>query len=187
MKETAKAIARAIAIAATLVPALLSGFGRWEPAFVFFGQFLAMTPGIPGDYLRTAYYWMTLLDCSLSSRISFGSFFAHPQARIGKRVYIGAYCVIGRAEIGDNTQIASAVQILSGASQHSRDASGQISSSEQGEFVTVKIGADCWLGAACIVMADVGPGSTVGAGSVVTREIPLKSVATGVPARVHTA
>jgi virginiamycin A acetyltransferase len=104
---------------------------------------------------------------------------------VGERVYIGPYCVLGRAEIGDNTQVATAVQILSGRGQHVRDEAGRISGSQQDQFVTVKIGSDCWIGAAAIIMADVGAGSTTGAGSVVTREIPSGCVATGVPARVH--
>jgi maltose O-acetyltransferase len=41
-----------------------------------------------------------------------------------------------------------------------------------------------WLGAGCIVMADVGENSIVGAGSVVTKPIPPNSVAVGNPARV---
>ena len=46
------------------------------------------------------------------------------------------------------------------------------------------IGARCWVGAAAIVMANVGDGSTIGAGSVVVKEIPAGSTAVGNPARV---
>jgi len=185
VRKVAKGIFRGVALLLALLPAACSGFGSWEPAFVFFAQAFALAPGIPGDYLRVAFYRMTILKCATSCRVSFGSFFAHPQARIGERVYIGAYCVIGRAEIGDNTQIASAVQILSGRGQHVRDEAGRISSAQEDQFVSVRIGSDCWIGAAAIVMADVGAGTTIGAGSVVTREIPSGCVATGVPARVH--
>ena len=109
---------------------------------------------------------------------------AHPEAAVGRGVYIGSYCVFGRARIGDRTQIASGVQILSGRRQHARTAEGAITGAEQGVFETVTVGADCWLGAAAIVMADVGEGTTIGAGSVVTRPVPARSVAVGSPARV---
>lgn len=162
----------------------LAGFGRWKATYSIFAHLFALAPGIVGDYLRIAYYKLTLAECSLSSRIQFGSFFAHPEARVGAHVYIGSYCILGRTAIGERTQIASGVQILSGRHQHARDASGRISGSEGGIFEAVTIGADCWIGAGAIVMEDVGAGSTVGAGAVVSRPIPPASVAVGIPAKV---
>lgn len=164
--------------------AFLSGFGRFEPIYLIGAHCLGLVPGLPGDYLRSAWYRMTLEKCSPQSRIQFGSFFAHPQARVGEGVYIGSYCVLGRTLIGDRTQIASGVQILSGKRQHRRDDNGKILGSEEGIFTTVSIGSDCWIGAGAIVMADVGSGTTVGAGSVVTAPVPPGSVAVGNPARV---
>lgn len=164
--------------------ALLSLFGRLAEAYRCFAQFCALVPGLPGDYLRIAYYKLTLAECSIDSRIQFGSFFAHPQARIGRSVYIGGYCVLGRITIGDRTQIASQVQILSGKRQHARDRDGQMLGSDRGVFEHIAIGVDCWIGAAAIVMADVGDGSTIGAGSVVLDPIPPGSVAVGNPARI---
>jgi virginiamycin A acetyltransferase len=162
--------------------AALSGFGRVKPIYTFFAQSCATIPGGIGDTFRVAYYHLTLAECHMSSRISFGSFFAHPEARVGARVYVGSYCILGKATIGEGTQLASAVQILSGQHQHIRDASGAFY--EAGDFKNVTIGADCWLGAGAIVMADVGTRTTIGAASVVTRPIPPDSVAVGSPARV---
>ena len=164
--------------------AALSIFGRLEPLYVFFAQSCALVPGLLGDYLRIAYYKLTLEECALQSRIQFGSIFAHPQAKAGKLVYIGCYCVLGRTVIGDRTQIASSVQILSGRRQHARDEQGRMLGSERAAFESITIGADCWIGAAAIVMADVGAGSTIGAGAVVTKPIPPGSIAVGNPARV---
>jgi virginiamycin A acetyltransferase len=48
----------------------------------------------------------------------------------------------------------------------------------------VRIGAGSWIGAAAVVMADVGPKSIVGAGAVVTQTVPGTVIAAGVPARV---
>ena len=82
------------------------------------------------------------------------------------------------------TQIASNVHVLSGGHQHTRDELGNITGSEEGSFDEITIGPNCWIGTSAIVMADVGEGSTIGAGSVVTKEIPPKVVAVGNPARV---
>jgi len=184
IKPAVKWILRGAALLAALPPAAVSAFGAWESGYELFAHLFSMMPGIPGDYLRIAFYKLTLTECDLSSRVSFGSFFAHPQVRLGAGVYIGPYCVLGKTAIGDRTQIASGVQILSGSRQHLRNEAGEISSAEGGEFAVVEIGANCWIGAAAIVMADVGAGSTIGAGSVVTRAIPAGSVAVGSPARV---
>ncbi|WP_167494110.1 acyltransferase [Microbacterium hydrothermale] len=50
----------------------------------------------------------------------------------------------------------------------------------------VWIGDDVWLGRAAIVLPGVhiGHGSVIGAGAVVTQDVPENSVAVGVPARV---
>ena len=163
---------------------LLAGFGRWRSVFQFFAHLCALAPGLPGDYLRMAYYRLTLDACDMEARIEFGSFFAHPQARFSKLAYIGSYCVLGRTFIGERTQIASAVQILSGRRQHARDQAGRVLPASLIGSETVTIGADCWIGAGAIVMADVGARSTIGAGSVVVDAIPPDSVAVGSPARV---
>ena len=163
---------------------LLCGFGRVRLLYTLFAHWHALVPGTPGDYIRIAFYKWTLEECSLQSRISFGSFFAHPEARMDQGVYIGSYCVLGRVRIGARSQIASGVQILSGKGQHVRTADGTISGAEQGAFTTVSVGSDCWIGAGAIVMADVGNNTTIGAGAVVTKPIPAHSTAVGNPARV---
>lgn len=184
LKALLKGILNALSLVLAFPGALLSGFGRMEGVYLFFAQAFALAPGLPGDYLRIAYYRLTLESCPLSSRIQFGSYFAHPQARLGNGVYIGSYCILGRTSIGDRTQIASAVQVLSGRRQHGRDEAGRIQGSAHGVFETVAIGADCWIGASAVVMSEVGEGATIGAGSVVTSPVPPRSVAVGSPARV---
>lgn len=182
MRKLLKACINAIFLVAAFIPALLSGFGRIKPVYTFFAQACATVPGGIGDFLRAAYYHMTLRAFDLSSRISFGSFFAHPEAHIGSRVYVGSYCILGKVTIGDRTLLASSVQVLSGQHQHERGSSGP--AFDSGQFVQVTIGSDSWIGAGAIVMADVGSCTTVGAASVVTRPIPDDSVAVGSPARV---
>lgn len=52
--------------------------------------------------------------------------------------------------------------------------------------MSVKIGKNCWLGAGVLVMPGVtiGDNSVIGAGSVVTKDIPANVVAVGNPCRV---
>ena len=50
----------------------------------------------------------------------------------------------------------------------------------------VRIGADCWIGEKATILrgVDVGPGSVIGAQTIVKADIPPYSVAVGSPARV---
>jgi virginiamycin A acetyltransferase len=183
LRRTAKTVFQCLSLFITLPFATLSGFGRLSTAFQSFGQLFALVPGIIGDYLRVSFYVWTLRECSLHSRISFGTFFSRNSSVVSKGVYIGSYCILGDCHIGERTQIASHVQILSGRHQHRRQTDGRILGSNENELKRVLIGEDCWIGAGAIIMANVGLGSTVGAGAVVTRALPDNVVAVGQPAR----
>lgn len=184
MKLKVKNVVHGIFILLALPMAALSGFGRSRLVFLTGAHFFALAPGILGDYLRTAYYWMTLKSCSLQCRISFGCIFSNPGAVVENGVYIGPYCVMGLVSLGRHTQVASQVQILSGARQHARDEKGNVLGSEGGVFERVTVGANSWIGAAAILMANVGERTTVGAGAVVNKELPDDVIAVGNPARI---
>jgi acetyltransferase-like isoleucine patch superfamily enzyme len=187
MRNLFKHLVEALFLALLFVPALLAGFGRLRPMYLFFAQAVSLWPGLPGDYSRTAFYRLTLANCDRRSRICFGSYFAHSSARVGRGVYVGAYSVLGRVQIGDRTQIANGVQILSGRRQHKRGSDGRIHGAESGEFEQISIGEDCWIGAGAIVMAAVGARSTVGAGAIVVKPVPSDVLVVGNPARVPVA
>ena len=121
---------------------------------------LALAPGMIGNFLRGAFYKLTLRECSIDTTIAFGSFFVHPDSSVGAYVSIGSYCVIGRASIGCRTQIASHVEITGGRHQHPRGAQG-FGSMVHGRTT---IGEGCWIGASAIVMGNVGSRTTIGAG-----------------------
>jgi acetyltransferase-like isoleucine patch superfamily enzyme len=176
-----KRIAQSTALVLTFPAALFCGFGRVRVLFETFAQLYALGPGIIGDYLRSAFYRMTLQECSIDTTISFGTFFVHPAAIVGSFVSIGSYCVIGRAQIGHRTQIASHVEIPSGRYDHVRDEQGKLVDCFHGETV---VGEYCWIGASAIIMAKIGDGSTIGAGAVVVKDIPPGVVAVGNPARI---
>ena len=99
-------------------------------------------------------------------------------------VSIGLYAVIGSASIGKNCEIASRVSIVSGKTQHLKDKDGQWTPFDQSRIKQVIISPNVWIGEGAIVMDDIGEGSLIGAGAIVTKEIPSNMVAAGNPAKV---
>jgi acetyltransferase-like isoleucine patch superfamily enzyme len=169
-----------VAIVIVFPAAMLTLFGRFKPVYTFFAHAFALGPGLPGSYLRAAYYKLTLSDGSIDVTLALGTYFVEPDSVVAPFVSIGSYCVIGRCSIGLRSQIASHVLIPSGRHQHVRAEDGSLSDNFAGR---TSIGADCWIGDGAIVMADLGDAVTVGAGSVVTRPVPPQTVVAGNPAR----
>jgi len=152
-----------------------------EAVFGSFGQLFSIVPSPVGRYLRSAYYFGTLEQCSWRIHIGFGSLFVHRGAFIRERVSMGSYCVIGHADIGSDVRMASRVSVPSGKRQHLTD-DGQLSQSTN--YNRVNIGRGCWVGEGAIVMAHVGEHSIISAGAVVTNEMPKSTIVGGNPARV---
>jgi len=159
--------------------------GRILRRDVFFSahaQFLSLIPGKVGSYLRVAYYRFTLDHCSKNIAIHFGSRFTHSTASVEDRVYIGTGCVIGMASIGSETMLADNVLVLSGRHQHGTSPGAAFQAQER-TFQPLRIGKNVWIGSSVVIMADVGDGSIVGAGSVVSRPVAEGQKVAGNPAR----
>lgn len=105
---------------------------------------------------------------------------------IGKNVGINPYCVIygmGGVTIGDDVMMGTSCVIVPANHNFERT---DIPMNLQGlNCKGVKIGNDVWLGARVVVLdgVEIGEGSIIGAGSVVSKSVPPFSIAVGVPAR----
>lgn len=155
-----------------------------DRAFRGSSQWLSIIPGLIGDYLRAEFYRLTLARCGAELQISFGTLFSSPAATIGDNVYIGAYCVIGKADIGSDVLLGSNVHLLSGQRQHGTADLETAIRLQPGEPARIRVGRDTWIGNGAIVMANVGSKCVIGAGSVVASELPDLAIAAGNPARI---
>jgi virginiamycin A acetyltransferase len=158
--------------------------GKSDGLFLSCGQFLSQLPGMPGDFLRRGFYWITLDSFSLDCQVGFGTWFSHPQCSVAARVYLGARCIIGLCEIAEDVLIGSNVDVISGRRQHRFECETLPVNEQGGTFTKVAIGKNTWIGNSSVVMADVGERCVVGAGSVVVKPIPPYSVAAGNPAEI---
>jgi acetyltransferase-like isoleucine patch superfamily enzyme len=106
---------------------------------------------------------------------------------IGKRTYVGPYCCFagpGHIKIGEECMIASHTGIY--ANNHNFADLTRPMNSQGVTSKGIVIENDCWLGTGVKVLDGVriGRGSIIGAGAVVTKDIPPYSIAVGVPAKV---
>ncbi len=107
--------------------------------------------------------------------------------KIGSNSAVNAFCVIygaGGVTIGNNVRIACHTVIV--ASNHNFD---DVTKDIHEQGVSKKgiiIGNDVWIGAGVRILDGVciGDHAVIGAGSVVTKDIPANAVAVGVPARI---
>lgn len=157
---------------------------RGEGWFVGCSELMSLMPGRFGVLLRRSFYWMTIDRCGVDVHIGFGTTLSHRHVEIGIGVYIGIRCTVGKAIFEDHATIGSNVDILSGRRQHNIGDLHQPIQAQGGEFSSIRIGRNAWIGNSSVVMADIGGDSVIGAGSVVVKPIGVCSVAVGNPAVV---
>jgi len=107
------------------------------------------------------------------------------QIHIGARTFINFGMValdVARIQIGDDVQIGPRVQLLTPT--HPMEAEARRAKWEAGAPITIE--DNVWLAGGVIVCPGVtiGRDTVVGAGSVVTRDLPAGTLAVGAPARV---
>lgn len=105
--------------------------------------------------------------------------------RAGSKLFMNFGCVVldcAPVTIGDRVLMGPGVHIY--AATHPTDPQVRATGLESAAPVT--IGDDVWIGGAAIICPGVtiGSGSVIGAGSVVTRDIPAGMIALGNPCRV---
>jgi maltose O-acetyltransferase len=104
--------------------------------------------------------------------------------KIGRESFVNYGCIfldVGLITIGDNCQIGPAVQIYT--ADHPRDPELRRSGLESARPVT--IGNNVWIGGGTIILPGrtIGDDAIIGAGSVVTRDVPAGATVAGNPAR----
>lgn len=107
--------------------------------------------------------------------------------RIGTNSLVGDFCNLfgqGNLTIGDNVMIAAGIRIV--PNQHTFDDPVIPIGDQPCRSRGIIIEDGVWIGVnACILDGvTIGSGAVVGAGSVVTKDIPKYAVAAGVPAKV---
>ena len=132
-------------------------------------------------------FWAKRIVSNLGKNVNIerGAVFG-PLLEIGDNSGVGINCeVYGPVKIGDNVMMGPEVVIYTSGHRHDRT---DIPMIEQGDDETrsVTIGNDVWIGRRAMIMpgVTVGDGCVIGAGAVVTKDVPEYSIVGGVPAKV---
>jgi maltose O-acetyltransferase len=104
---------------------------------------------------------------------------------LGRGAFLNFGCIVldvAEVSIGEMTQVGPGVQILT--ADHPRDPEQRRQRLELGR--PVRIGGNVWIGGGALILPGVtiGDDAIIGAGTVVTRDVPPGATAVGNPARV---
>lgn len=164
--------------------ALRAQFIGRDRAFQASAEWLALVPGLPGQYLRRAFLAAVTEGCGPDTVIGVGCLFSTAQVRIDANAYVGPHCNLGWVHVERDVLIAAGVQIPSGPHTHGIARVDIPIRDQPGTPACIHVREGAWIGNGAVVLADVGRHAIVAAGAVVTKPVPDYAIVGGVPATV---
>ncbi len=128
----------------------------------------ALCPGLGTAFIRAPFH------CDYGYNLFAGE---------GTFINFGCVCLdLAPVRLGSRCQVGPSVQFLT--AHHPLDATQRATGIERG--IPIRVGDDCWIGGGAILCpgVTVGDRTVIGAGSVVTHDLPTDCVAAGNPARI---
>jgi acetyltransferase-like isoleucine patch superfamily enzyme len=132
--------------------------------------------------------FINLYGCQIGDETKIGAFVEiQKNATVGKRCKISSHTFICEGvTIEDNVFIGHGVTFVNDSYPRATALGGRLQTENDWkvESTVVKKGASIGSGATILCNITVGENSIVGAGSVVTRDVPANAIVAGTPARV---
>jgi acetyltransferase-like isoleucine patch superfamily enzyme len=173
--------------AARIIGFMLKGFVKLMPLDMAC-EFCRYIPGYFGGCIRGHVYKKALRRMGRGTYIHDSVAILFPEnIEMGDDVSVNQFSVIhgmGGVRIGSDVRIGYGVKIIS--FDHVFSNPGVPIMGQGYDKGHIDIGDDVWIGANAVILKGVkiGRGSVIGAGSVVTGDIPPFSIAVGAPAKV---
>lgn len=131
--------------------------------------------------------FVNLYGCTIGDDTKIGAFVeVQKNARVGKRCKISSHTFICEGVvIGDNVFVGHNVTFINDSYPRATNAAGRLQTEEDWKVEPTRIRKGASLGSGCTILANVviGENAIVGAGSVVTKDVPANTIVAGNPAR----
>ncbi len=152
------------------------------------GDFLRVAPDVRLGERVAMHCFVNLYGCTIGDDTKIGAFVEiQKNASIGKRCKISSHTFICEGvTIEDECFVGHGVMFINDKFPRATSASGGLQTEEDWSAVPTRIcrGASIGSGVAILCGVTVGRNAMVGAGAVVTRDVPADATVAGVPARV---
>jgi acetyltransferase-like isoleucine patch superfamily enzyme len=151
-------------------------------------EFVSITPDVRlGTNVKLSKF-INLYGCSIGDNTKVGAFVeVQKNATIGKNCKVSSHTFICEGvAIEDDVFIGHGVTFINGSYPRATAASGALQTEQDWkvEKTLIKRGASIGSGSTILANVTIGENAIVGAGSVVTRDVPANAIVVGNPAKV---
>jgi len=151
------------------------------------GQFCVIAPDVKLGRDIKIYHFVNLYGCEIGDGSSIGSFVEIQKgARVGRNCKVSSHSFICEGvEIEDEVFIGHGVMFINDKYPRATTAAGELQTGADWEVVRtiVKRGASIGSNATIMCGVSIGERAIVGAGAVVTRDVPAETTVAGNPAK----
>ena len=151
-------------------------------------EFVSIAPSVKlGKDVKLSKF-INLYGCEVGEETKIGAFVEiQKNSRVGKRCKISSHTFICEGvEIEDNVFIGHSVTFINDSYPRATTASGELQTEADWkiEKTVVRKGASIGSGSTILCNVAIGENAIVGAGSVVTKDVPANAIVAGNPAKV---